>query len=287
MSRANTGNIAFATSRAEIYLPEHDRSILDELDNRGWKAVPVIWNDETIDWARFDAVVIKSTWDYQRHIEAFKSWLEHVDECSQLINPLELIQRSMSKRYLYDKSNPFLIESRPVTNLESLPGRIDEAIQDWEQGVIIKPELGASAEGLRMVSRAVPTDIAEEYKDALPVILQPFIPSIRQDGEASLIYFDNVFSHAVRKVPAEGDIRSQYFHGGSEEVYKPSDTELDVSREAIRHMDAEEACYARVDLIQLDSTPKIIEIELVEPCLFLDMDKSATARFADAILSRI
>ena len=143
---------------------------------------------------------------------------------------------------------------------------------------VVKPAIGSGARGARRVEK-------EEVVAQEDLIVQPFLPAIAVQGEISLIYFDGEFSHAVRKLPARGDWRVQSEHGGSVEPYEPTDEERAVSFVALSGVDY---LYARVDLVRdLHAKPAVIELELIEPELFLLEDEEAADRFADAVAVRM
>ena len=115
-------------------------------------------------------------------------------------------------------------------------------------------------------------------------LVQPYVASVAGRGETSLVFAGDSFSHAVRKVPRTGDFRVQAEHGGSVVVHRPTADELRVARAALRTAPGTRT-YARVDLVATDDGPAVMELELVEPELFLGTDPGAPARFAAAFLA--
>nr|WP_238338130.1 hypothetical protein [Pedococcus badiiscoriae] len=149
--------------------------------------------------------------------------------------------------------------------------------------VVIKPAVDGGARGA--LRTAASSDEAAEHLTRLveagDTIVQPFAPSVEQ-GETSLFFFGGGFSHAVRKVPKAGDYRVQALHGGSEEVHVPTPAELDVATRAMA-LAPDDLVYARVDLIDVDGQPTLMELELIEPDLFLRMAPGSAERFAAAV----
>jgi glutathione synthase/RimK-type ligase-like ATP-grasp enzyme len=116
-------------------------------------------------------------------------------------------------------------------------------------------------------------------------IVQPYASGV-EAGEVSLFFFGGELSHAVRKVPKPGDYRVQALHGGSEEHHEASVAELDVARRAMG-LAPDALVYARVDLIDVDGQPTLMELELIEPDLFLRMAPGSVTRFAAAVASEL
>jgi RimK-like ATP-grasp domain len=147
--------------------------------------------------------------------------------------------------------------------------------------VVAKPAVSIGAIGaLRGASNAVET--AQQIRVLArsgDLLVQPFISSVLESGEASLVFFGDTFSHAIRKIPARGEYRVQDHHGGWVVSYEPTAADIDVARAALRAAPAE-CAYARVDLVQTDNGPVVMELELVEPALFLEEATGAVDRFA-------
>ena len=112
-----------------------------------------------------------------------------------------------------------------------------------------------------------------------------FVASVAAVGEVSLIYFGGAFSHAIRKQPAPGDFRVQDMYGGTVHAHAPSAAEFDLAARALTCLPAPTA-YARVDLVEFERKPALMEIELIEPELFLGASALAADRFADVLQRR-
>lgn len=244
--------IALATSEAWPQLSPDDGDLIPALADAGCDAVPAVWSDRSIDWRSFDKIVIRSCWDYHRRPDEFRAWLEL--DAAPISNPPDIIRWNMHKSYLLD------LEKRgiriPLTTM--VPGP-----------VVVKPAISASAYETHLFNG--------------DVIVQSFVPEIATVGEWSLIYFDGVFSHAVQKLPKNGDFRVQEELGGSALPATPTAAMLHVAERALRSLDV---LYARVDMVEAASGPLLMELELIEPSLFLQSHPDATRRFADAICGR-
>ena len=260
--------IALATSAALPRLDPDSVPLLDALRERGVDARPVVWSDPGADWSACDGVLVRSTWDYFERLHDFLGWLERVPV--PVFNPRGVIAWNAHKSYLRD------LEARGVPVVETdWVAAGTQAVVRWPQA-IVKPAVAASAKGLR---RAAEGEVVEAEEDLL---VQPFLPSVEDEGELSLLYAAGELSHAVRKTPRPGDIRVQLEWGGRADLIEPSDEALAVADRVVEAVE-EELLYARVDLVRAqDGTLRLIELEVIEPNLFLAGNPEGTARFADA-----
>lgn len=261
------------------------------LRERGWRVDNVPWTVHA-DWSAYDLVIIRTTWDYHNQPARF---LETVAEIARsettLLNSFSLIRWNLDKRYLHDlalRDVPIV----PTSFEECLSGR--EALvghflaYDTEE-IILKPLISANAGNTFRVPRAELESFLPGLQavfGARPYMAQPFMPSIRSEGEYSLIYFNGVFSHAILKTPANGDFRVQEEHGGLITAVSAEERLLAAGQRALDALD-EQPLYARVDLVRHDEEFLLMEYELIEPSLYLRMDPAAPARFADALAVHI
>lgn len=262
--------IAVATSAALPGLDPDSVPLLAALRDRGVDARPTVWNDPAVDWSGFDAVLVRSTWDYFDRFGEFLAWVEHVPV--PMFNPPEVVTWNAHKGYLRD------LAERGVPVVETVWLATGEGTEVPWREAIVKPAVAGSAKGLRRAA-------AGERVDALhdDLLVQPFLPSIREEGELSLLYAAGELTHAVRKTPRPGDIRVQTEWGGSTAAVEPGAEALAVAEAALAAVDGD-LLYARVDLVRApDGTLRLIELELIEPSLFLLGNPAATDRFADAL----
>lgn len=278
------------------FVANDDAPVQAAFARRGIDAPLLRWDDPDIDWSSFDAVVIRTTWDYTERPREFLAWCDRVGERVRLINPPDLVRWNLDKVYLRDLEHAGL-PIVPTRWLEPTGERsLDAALAATGWGEIIcKPSVGAGASGLLRVKVGEPhaDERARAHCDALlaqgPVLVQPWLPSILGRGETSVVIFEGEVSHAVRKTPAPGDFRVQIEFGGRYEVVEPTPEQRRVALGAWEAGCARgEALYARVDLVEPEpEAPAIIELEMVEPELFFPMVDRAADRFADAIGARL
>ena len=276
-------NCAFLTleDRTGFYI--YDHLLFEPLAKLGWSVEEVPWNRHNIEWRRFDAVIIRSTWDYQITPEKFLSTLEEIESVTKLYNPVEICRWNLNKRYLRDlqsKGVPIV----PTYWLEGLNKHSIESVFQTSAAkrLVAKPLIGANADDtfvLKLKDSASWNDAICVFADR-DVMVQPFIDSIKVEGEYSLFYFGGHFSHAIVKRPAEGDYRVQEEHGGI--ICSTNSTE-DLFRVGSQAIEAIEKTllYARVDLVRLESgQPALIEMELIEPSLYFEQCPNSVEMFA-------
>jgi glutathione synthase/RimK-type ligase-like ATP-grasp enzyme len=157
----------------------------------------------------------------------------------------------------------------------------------WSRAVV-KPLTGASGYSVELVTREevarAVSRLAAEAR-AGGVLVQEFLPEIA-DGELSLIYFDGIFSHAVRKRPPQGEFRVNSRFGATRSPEMPPREVTEQGAAALRAL-PEVPLYARVDGVVRDGQLIVIEVEVLEPALFLEFDPSSADRFAEATLRRM
>jgi len=280
---------------AFLTLAEQGDFVIDDglahapLARRGWQVETVPWNRPGVDWRRYDLVIIRSTWDYQNQADAFLSTLAAIEASgARLENPLAIVRGNMQKTYLRD------LAARGVPVVPTIwrdglrPGELGvlfEAAQSEE--AVIKPVMSANAQGAWRLDRASAMTHAAEieaYYTDRALMLQPFEPAIVNEGEFSLLYFNGNFSHGILKVPKRGDFRVQEEHGSEIRSITPEPALLAAGKAAVDAI-GRKLLYARADLVRHGQEFRVMELELVEPALYLRMDPGAPERFADAIAS--
>lgn len=284
-------NIAFVTSAALRELTPDDRIASAELERRHARVTAAVWNDRAVNWPEFDAIVVRSTWDYHHNASAFRRWIDELEATGARVwNPPSVLRWNMEKTYLRDLAQMDV----PVVPTEwldkgatpDLGGLLAE--RGWTEAVV-KPVISAGATRTWRVSHATALTVDAELAESLgagDVMVQPFVPEIQTRGEWSLMFIDGAFSHAVRKIPTGGDFRVQTQFGGSAITDEPSS---EILRAAQRVLDAAPSpwLYVRVDGIETDAGFLLLELEMLEPSLFFSHTSTGAQRFADAIIAHI
>jgi glutathione synthase/RimK-type ligase-like ATP-grasp enzyme len=283
--------VALVTSEAFADLYEDDHLLVAALADIGIRSVPSVWSDASIDWTSFDAVVIRSPWDYFERAAEFRAWLDaRIAEDALLCNSREILNWNFDKRYLQDlaKAGVAIVPTICIAAREKADIAALARARGW-QDIVVKPTIGGSAYRtyrfrLEELDRYA-ADIATTLEDR-GVLVQPFLPEIQSNGELSLLFFDGVFSHAVCKRPKAGDFRVQFQYGGTDENARVSEEIVAQARLSIAHAPALPV-YARVDGVVRDGTFLLMELEIFEPLMFLSYHPEAPARFARAIEGRL
>jgi glutathione synthase/RimK-type ligase-like ATP-grasp enzyme len=282
--------IALATSTEFPALEPDSRLLLPEIAARAIDARPAVWNDARVDWSAFDAIVIRSTWDYFHHAREWAAWLDAIEALGiPMLNPLEVIRWNSHKSYLRELASAGVPVVDTVMTQGDAPVDLADLLSGagWEDA-IVKPAIdGGAARLFRVRDADDPQARFDELVGMGDVLVQPFLPSIETEGEVSLLYFGRELSHTVRKTARPGDIRVQPVWGGHAETIDPTAEMVHVAERTFGAIDAD-LLYARVDLVRaLDGTLRLIELEVIEPLLFLELDPAAPGRFADALAARL
>jgi hypothetical protein len=268
------------------YVTDYDVSF-EPMAALGWTVDCVPWRDTSVDWNGYDAVYICTPWDYPQDPALFMRILESIDASSaQLINPLPLVRWSLAKTYLSDleRKGGAIVPSVWFEEFDAsdIPGWFESLQNDT---VVIKPGVGANAQDTFVLSQPVsPAQVAELQRtfEGRAFFVQPFMSNIRSEGEYSLFFFNGQYSHAILKTPEPGDFRSQEEHGA--EIRSVVATpELVAAAEAILALVDPRPTYVRVDLVRDEhDTFRLMELELIEPSLYLRTDAGSSGRFAEA-----
>jgi glutathione synthase/RimK-type ligase-like ATP-grasp enzyme len=275
--------IAIATSQGaapgnEAPTPS-ENLLMDALAGAGAMAVSAVWSDANIDWCQFSAVVIRTCWDYHLRLEEFLAWIKFLKERDiRVINHPDLIRWNSDKRYLREFAAKHIAIPETVWINPEEEADVAQicAERGWEEAVA-KPIVSASAYG---------TERRNHGPVRGPMMIQQYLPAIETAGEWSLIYFDGQFSHAVRKRPRPSDFRVQKDHGGSVDVATPSPGLTQFADAALREL-PHPATFARVDLVEQDGKVYLMEMEVIEPELFLNHVPKSAHRFASSILKAL
>ena len=275
-----------------------DRFLHEALRRRGLDFTILAWDRHDANWSDFDACLIRTTWDYMERQAEFVAWAKKVENQTTLFNPAKVVEWNTHKRYLcalaqrgvpiaptlwYDKG-------------ETVSVREFMANRGWSRG-FIKPQVGATArETMRF--EATPSGLAraQAHVDRLlcseSLMIQPYLSRVENEGERSLIFFNDTLSHAVEKCPMAGDYRVQDDFGASDYPVKPRQDEVVLAEAALSCMakilDLQAPLlYARVDILRTDQgAPVLNELEVVEPSLFFRHSEAAGCMLADALWQR-
>jgi glutathione synthase/RimK-type ligase-like ATP-grasp enzyme len=272
--------IYFLTCAKLPILPPQEINAVNLLKENKFETQIVNWDEWNTDsLTENDTIFLRSTWNYDQKPHVFLSFLNTLKNSkARVINSVETMLWNMNKHYMFEfqTKNLAVIPTFHPFEKEELIHQFPETSQ-----VIAKPIFSAGARGLLKLTKEEwgSNNLADSY------ICQPFVESVPKSGEWSLIYFDGVYSHSVLKKAKPGDFRVQSDHGGTV-------TSVDVPEEwKTQGLEYLKACpqkpfFARVDLVLINDKPTLIELEVIEPELFVT-DSKANNNYCNAILNRI
>jgi glutathione synthase/RimK-type ligase-like ATP-grasp enzyme len=278
--------IAIATCAGYDDYKVGDELLRQALQERGGEAQAVVWDEDGVDWGGFDLCLVRSTWDYHEKHQEFLAWARQVEAVTPLQNSAAMIAWNSDKTYLRQlaERGVRIVPTAWVNRDDG--GDLDEIMvaEGWEEAVV-KPVVDLGARNLHRVRVGEGSAALGDALQRSPTaMVQPFLPTLEDQGELSLIYLAGKLTHAVRKRPAPGDFRVQSIWGGTVERADPDARDVELAERTLAHL-AEPPLYARVDLVtDLQGEPCLIELELIEPNLYLTQHPPAAAVLADAAL---
>ena len=251
---------------------------------------PLVWDDPRVDWSQVALVLVRTTWDYTERLSEYLAWVDLVDAVTVLRNPASVIRWNSHKSYLRD------LAARGVPTVPTVwlgAGGDDIAaiaVSGWDR-VVVKPSVSAGARDTWLTTtHALLGDERERlewFVAARDVMVQPYLAQVERRGEVSLLAVRGQVTHAVRKLPAPGDFRVQDEFGGTHAAVAPTATERAVAAAALAAT-PEPTLYARIDLLPGDDgEPRLVELEVIEPALFLGYSVAGTAALADAVATEV
>jgi len=280
--------IAIATCAGYAGLKEDDDLLREALRAHGAEVTSVVWDEGGTEWDAYDLCLVRSTWDYHEKYPEFLTWTGRVETATELRNPADVIAWNSDKTYLRELSE-LGVPTVPTIWVDRDSNADLEAIlaeQEWGEAVV-KPVVDLGAKNLRRVRRGEGVTAGEHALRRHDAMVQPFLPSLEEQGETSLVFIAGELSHAVRKRPAPGDFRVQSIWGGTASPAQPEPSQLELSEQVLARLD-ELPLYARVDVVEdLDGNPALIELELIEPNLYLTTDPTAAPRLANAVMAQL
>lgn len=248
----------------------------------------VAWEDESVAWADFDLVVLRSTWNYTERFDEFLAWAERVDGQTRLINPLSVIRWNTDKHYLAELAKAGI----PVVPTTYVAPGEEPPTQALAGHVVVKPTVGAGSRGAALIRDdvdAAAAHVRSLHADGSTAMIQPYLSHVDTHGETALVYLGGAFSHAARKAAIlSADMGWSTGLYADEQIVAAtaSAAERELGDRLIESLaqlvpSGGNIAYARVDLLPTAEGPVLLELELTEPSLFLTVDPGAAARAAD------
>ncbi len=273
--------VALATAASLPALDPDDALLVPALAAVGVEAVPAVWDEPSVDWARFDLVVVRSTWDYVPRREQFVAWAQAVP-C--LANPADVVTWNTDKRYLRDLAAAG-VPVVPTTWLQ--PG---DAYAPPAGEHVVKPAVSAGARDTARYAAGQDSTAHVErlLTEGRTVMVQPYLRGVDTEGETALVSFAGRHSHAARKAPVlTPDLEDPDLVEIS--AATPTAAQLALAEQALAAVPLDgPLLYARVDVVPgPDGQPVVIELELTEPSLFLATSGGAADRLAAAVAEAV
>ncbi len=258
-------------------LNPEDQALRENLQEIGFKVDVIAWDDPGLLENAPDVVVIRSTWDYHLRVFQFKKVIEELEQLGVVVcNSSALIHWNSDKIYLSE------LERKGVSIVPTeffhwdIVDRLESSFELFSsETLVVKPRVSASAFSTFKVNKDQ-WDNSKELKNEVhaalvgrDVMVQPFLEEIRSEGEWSIVFLGGELSHSILKTPKGGDFRVQEEYGGTSLLSEPKAESLKLAEVTLKSLN-EEPFYARVDIVQTANGPQLIELELIEPFLFLD-----------------
>ncbi|RZK39622.1 MAG: hypothetical protein EOO90_18050 [Pedobacter sp.] len=277
----------YKASQDSSNLTHEDDSLISYLQEKDFTIDKVIWNDAEVIWENYDLVVLKSPWDYFNLIDKFYAWLNDLQNRKiTLLNPIEIVKWNANKNYLSDIDAQGL-KIAPCLFLKT--GEKVELEQYFKklgvEKLIVKPVVSGGSKNTFKVTLTNLEEVNVKLNKLLEneeFIVQPFLEEVERNGEWSFIFFGGKFSHALIKKAKAGDFRVQHSHGGTIHPQTPSIELIETAKEYVDHF-AKDCLYARVDGVFVNDEFLLMELELIEPYLFLDTDSKSLENYHKAL----
>jgi len=268
---------------------DEDAELMAFLVDKGLHVISTVWNDKNVDWSSFNVAIIKSPWDYHNHLIEFLNWLDKLEELNvKVLNPVDIIKWNSHKKYLKGIAQMGL----PVIPSEyidkgSVLGDHFFGLLDADR-LVVKPCVSAGAQNTIFLDRNNLEERAEEIGKLLKAedyIVQPFVEEIK-NGEWSFLFFNRKYSHSVLKKPKKGDFRVQHYHGGSINYPTPDPLHIQEAGAYLKNL-SQPTLYARVDGVIIKNSFVLMELEMIEPFLFLNGDCILMENYYQALIALI
>ncbi|MFZ1519283.1 MAG: hypothetical protein WAU11_10935 [Ignavibacteriaceae bacterium] len=270
----------------------YDKLLIEPMKSFGWNAEEISWRNESVNWDEYNAVIVRSTWDYQKDHKKFIEVLEKINNSlAHLENDLELMKWNMNKKYLFDLEQKGV---RVVDTLWKSNFNLNEVEKSFEifnsPEIIIKPNISANADNTFRLTKEKLSEIKNELENIYlnrEFMIQPFMKNIVDEGEYSLFFFNGEFSHCVLKKPKEKDFRVQEEHGGKFKSVIPTEQQITIGKNIIDKL-AVLPLYGRTDLVRTaDNDFALMELEAIEPSLYFNMDEQSPIKFTKAFIEKM
>jgi hypothetical protein len=252
---------------------DEDSELLTFLQGKGLDIHREIWTDKTVNWQQYDVAVLKSPWDYIDKIAEFYQWLEVLEQHQiRLLNPVNIVKWNSDKHYLKDIADAGLAVTPSAFLEQGTQVDLTPYFDHFNtHKLIVKPCVSGGSKNTFAITRQEVAAIQPQIQALVEVeafLVQPFIKEIETEGEWSLLFFNGRFSHSLLKKPKAGDFKVQHYLGGTIHPQLPSAAQVESAATYVAQF-AKGCLYARVDGVVVDGQFLLMELELIEPLLYL------------------
>jgi hypothetical protein len=279
-------DVTLATCEDVPLLPKGDRILQKELESLGVSVRVAIWTDRDVDWSASNLTVIRSTWDAASRFPEFESWLRRVESQTRIVNPVKTILWNLEKRYLLD------LQKRGIEIIPTIyfPAKSHVSLKPtdlvWPE-VVVKPSIGASSFAVKKFSVAEELPSLQAHVNSIlertGVLVQRLENAVHTLAERSLVFIGGEYSHAVRRVPFNtGDTPDT-----PEFDHEASEAEIAFATRVLEAGDCRKLAFARVDVVPGPMGPLLMELELIEPALFMTRSSTGSCKLASTIAAML
>lgn len=281
----------FSTGAYDTNTIDEDKILSSILTELGISHEILVWSDPKVDWSQFSLILIKSPWDYFDYYPEFLDWIEKIQDLgTPVLNDLKTVRWNSSKEYLLEiEARGFPTIAGLILKKGSNPSLTEIQEKVKSDTIVVKPLVSGGAKN----TLKIPVEDWADYEQKVAQLVkeedflaQPFVPEVAEVGEYSLIFFNRKFSHAVLKTPAKSDFRVQHYFGGTIQEIQPSIAMLESCQKLIDTF-GPETLYGRVDGVEIDGVFLLMELELIEPYLFLGLSEKAIPNYKEALRERL
>ena len=281
----------YSTGAYDSNTIDEDQILSSVLDQLGISHEIQVWSNPEVDWSSFSCLLIKSPWDYFDYYPEFLNWLEQIKRLGIPVwNDIDTIKWNSSKNYLLEiESDGFPVISGMVLPKGSKPD-LELILEKIESEIlVVKPLVSGGAKNtLKIPVRdwAKQEEKVNQLVQNEDFLVQPFVQEVAEVGEYSLIFFNCQFSHAVLKTPAKSDFRVQHYYGGTIQEIQPKSAMLTAAQKLMDKYGSN-TLYGRVDGVEIGRVFHVMELELIEPYLFLGLSEKAIPNYKAALMKRL
>ncbi|HEY1024283.1 MAG TPA: hypothetical protein VGE26_03905 [Sphingobacteriaceae bacterium] len=272
-------------------LENEDQKLQQFLQDKGLEARSEVWSDPSVDWGRYDVAILKSPWDYFDRILEFYAWLDRMKAMNiRMLNPINIVLWNSDKHYLKDIAAAGLPVTPTLFIEKGETPDLHHYFEEFDTGkLIVKPSVSGGSKNTFKLTREDTAEYTPKLTSLLSeeaFMVQPFLHEVQKEGEWSLLFFNGKYSHSLLKKAKAGDFRVQHYLGGTIHAQEPPVDLICKAREYVDQF-APNCLYARVDGVVVNSGFQLMELELIEPFLFMFTNPNSYEKYYQALKEMI